>query len=471
MTSPVHYRCHSLQRLARVSTMRKKIRPSPKIGRLILVRHGQSVWNVTDPSRDLTARFTGWADIGLTKQGEDQAVAAGRAIQYAANKGILPSTPDTAHLPKIDVAFCSLLKRAADTMNIILEELHLAEKINRAEFTTNGDDHMYRYKVPLVYSWRLNERHYGSLVGLSKEGAERLFGKVRLTRWRDSWNVPPPPMPLEMVKRWGKENHCQPVTILKRSHNDKENDAINYGDDSIFSSYDGKVTLQQNELKGGRQNELRIMEHGGNRKNKRTLPSGRVFDEPLSDVDVSSMMPASESLRDTYERFLPIWTQGITPYLRAGKTVLLVGHANTIRSILFVVDPEVVRIDNMKKVKIPSALPLVYEFVDKDGGGLLDSTHTNDEANIDIHCENEERKRNNVTFQLNGRKCSDLLPGNVRVLMRPRNLQSEVVNANVNPKKRNFRFDLNGLWVETDETQSVSFCTDVGQIAGEGDIA
>ncbi len=380
---------------------------------------------------------------------------------------MLPSIPDTEHVAKIDVAFCSLLKRASDTMNIILEELHLAEKNTHEKYANNDSYQLYRYKIPLVFSWRLNERHYGSLVGLSKEGAERLFGKVRLTRWRDSWDFPPPPMPLEMVKRWGKENHCQPVTILKKSHNEELKNAISYVDDSVFSPCNGKLTLQQNELKGGKQNELRIVEHGGNRKSRKTLLPGKVFEEPVSDIDISTMMPASESLRDTYERFLPIWTQGITPYLRAGKTVLLVGHANTIRSILFAVDPDVVRIDNMKKVKIPSALPLVYEFVDKDGDGFIDAVYANEEVDNDTHGKNEECRRNS----LNGRKCSKLLPGNVRVLMPFKKQQSEVDNMNMNTKKREVRYELNGLWIETDETQSVSFCTDAGQIAGEGDIA
>ncbi|EED91774.1 hypothetical protein THAPSDRAFT_263035, partial [Thalassiosira pseudonana CCMP1335] len=239
--------------------------------RLVLVRHGQSEWNVTDPTRNLTARFTGWADIGLTQQGKDQAIAAGKAIELA--------RLTTIRVPAIDVAFCSLLRRATDTMNLIL---------NESKRNTNTTQ--YTYNIPIVQSWRLNERHYGALVGLSKSGAERLYGKVRLTRWRDSWDVPPPPMPVEMVKKWGND------------------------DSSATSS--------------------------------------------------SSFMPPSESLRDTFERFLPLWIQGIAPHLRSGRTVLVVGHANTIRSMLFAIDGEVINKENAKSIKVPSALPLVYEFVD-----------------------------------------------------------------------------------------------------------
>lgn len=105
---------------------------------------------------------TGWADIGLTQQGKDQAVAAGRAIKLAAETGILPSKElkihnleghmNKGHFPAIDVAFCSLLKRASDTMNLILNEVHLAEP---SKF--HSDE--YQYHIPVIESWRLNERH------------------------------------------------------------------------------------------------------------------------------------------------------------------------------------------------------------------------------------------------------------------------------------------------------------------------
>ncbi|KAL7550774.1 hypothetical protein ACHAWF_015067 [Thalassiosira exigua] len=406
-------------------------KPQPKIGRLILVRHGQSVWNVTDPTRNLTARFTGWADIGLTQQGKDQAAAAGRAIQSAVRKGILPSKAIAGHasrlIPDIDVVFCSLLKRSTDTMNILLEEIDLAEKSTANVSEEDKGSPKYLYPIPIVQSWRLNERHYGALVGLSKEGAERLYGKVRLTRWRDSWDVPPPPMPLEMVKRWGREEHCQPVTIVKK------------GDSGRMCVFDPASAGMQSK---------KIVEHGG--KTKRKTKS--------ADEENSTFMPPSESLRDTYERFMPLWINGIAPHLREGRTVLVIGHANTIRSMLFAIDGNIVTRENSKKVKIPSALPLIYEFV--DGSGF--DPHEEDSATMyGINNPKSEREPNGG--HVYGRECSSIVPGNLRVL--------KPIATGEKSESKDIQYQLNGTWVETDETHSVSFCTELGRRMGEHEIA
>ena len=443
-----------------------------KIGRLILIRHGQSEWNVTDPTRNLTARFTGWADIGLTQQGKDQAKAAGRAIQLAVKKGILPSkeiTTDSSSdlIPAIDVVFCSLLKRASDTMNIILEEIQLAEKIvakaaptttavasssfsssslsqTRTTATFQERPKLYQYPIPIIQSWRLNERHYGALVGLSKQGAERLYGKVRLTRWRDSWDVAPPPMPIEMVKKWGKEEHCKPVTIVR------------VGDGGRTCIFDPATLGMQTSI---------IQEHGGKKRMKQSSSSldCLVADEEEAHMtanDSSSFMPPSESLRDAYERFLPLWTQGIAKHIRAGRTVLVVAHANTIRSILVAIDGEVATKDNAKKVKIPSALPLVYEFVDGDDAyirlAVEESSEDDDTSMV---------SGSNPSYTFNGIECSGIIPGHLRVLKPPHNSLSNKTNTT------DFRYQLNGTWVETDETKSVSFCTVFGKQMGEQDIA
>lgn len=434
-----------------------------KIGRLILIRHGQSEWNVTDPTRNLTARFTGWADIGLTQQGKDQAKAAGRAIQLAVKKGILPSKDK--FIPSIDVVFCSLLKRASDTMNIILEEIQLAEKIvakatpttaaaatslslsslsqTRTTATIKERPKLYQYPIPIIQSWRLNERHYGALVGLSKQGAERLYGKVRLTRWRDSWDVAPPPMPIEMVKKWGKEEHCKPVTIVR------------VGDGGRTCIFDPATLGMQTSI---------IQEHGGKKRKKQSSSLDcLVADEEEAHTtanDSSSFMPPSESLRDAYERFLPLWTQGIAKHIRAGRTVLVVAHANTIRSILFAIDGEVATKDNAKKVKIPSALPLVYEFVDGDDAyiSLAGEKSSEDDDTSMV-------SGSNPSYKFNGVECSGIIPGNLRVLKPPHNNLTNMTNTT------DFRYQLNGTWVETDETKSVSFCTDLGKQMGEQDIA
>lgn len=122
--------------------------------KLVVVRHGQSVWN-----RD--NRFTGWTDVGLTEQGEAEARLAGRLMREA---GL-----------DFDLAYTSVLKRAIKTLWLALEEL----------------DRMW---IPIEYSWRLNERHYGALQGLNKAETTRRFGKEQVLLWRRSYDTPPPPL-------------------------------------------------------------------------------------------------------------------------------------------------------------------------------------------------------------------------------------------------------------------------------------
>ena len=345
-------------------------------------------------------------------------------------------------MPAIDVAFCSLLKRASDTMNLILNEVHLAEPIQ------SPTDLEYKYHIPIIKSWRLNERHYGALVGLSKEGAERLYGKVRLTRWRDSWDVPPPPMPLIQLKKWDVMAHCQPVTYVNRGKSAAHRDVHDYA---------------------SRASCVKILEYSGkkdkteaNDENKATISN-----DP-KDETLQTFMPASESLCNTYERFLPLWLQGITPHLRAGRTVLVVGHANTIRSMLFAIDPDIVTKENSKQIKIPSALPLVYEFVDAHTSRLMGMIHG------ELNTTKNGHKDGKV--YVNGRECSKIVLGNLRVI-RPSTVRSdqspsEVMHIDETIRsKKEMKYSLNGVWVETEETKSVSFCTEIGKQAGEQDIA
>jgi 2,3-bisphosphoglycerate-dependent phosphoglycerate mutase len=120
--------------------------------RLILVRHGQSQWNLEN-------RFTGWWDVDLTEKGEAEALAAGRLL---AEKDALP-----------DVAFTSVQTRAIRT-------LHLALKA--AE----------RLWIPETKDWRLNERHYGGLTGLNKAETAAKHGDAQVKVWRRSFDTPPP---------------------------------------------------------------------------------------------------------------------------------------------------------------------------------------------------------------------------------------------------------------------------------------
>jgi 2,3-bisphosphoglycerate-dependent phosphoglycerate mutase len=120
--------------------------------RLVLLRHGESVWNREN-------RFTGWTDVDLSEAGLEEARAAGRLLR--------------AEGFEFDLTFTSVLKRAIRTLWIALEE-------------------MDRLWLPVEKSWRLNERHYGALQGLNKAETAAKFGEAQVLAWRRSYDTPPP---------------------------------------------------------------------------------------------------------------------------------------------------------------------------------------------------------------------------------------------------------------------------------------
>jgi len=119
---------------------------------LILVRHGQSQWNLEN-------RFTGWWDVDLTEKGVDEARAAGRLLL---EKNVLPT-----------IAFTSVQLRAIRTLHLALEEAG-------------------RAWIPEIKDWHLNERHYGGLTGLDKQETREKHGEEQVHVWRRSFDVPPP---------------------------------------------------------------------------------------------------------------------------------------------------------------------------------------------------------------------------------------------------------------------------------------
>jgi 2,3-bisphosphoglycerate-dependent phosphoglycerate mutase len=125
-------------------------------GKLILLRHGQSTWNVEN-------LFTGWHDVDLSDQGRKEAAQGGREL--------LREKID------INIAFTSVLKRAIRTLWIALDEM----------------DRMW---IPVERSWRLNERHYGALQGLNKAQTVEQHGEAQVKIWRRSYDVPPPALDL-----------------------------------------------------------------------------------------------------------------------------------------------------------------------------------------------------------------------------------------------------------------------------------
>ena len=123
------------------------------MSKLILTRHGQSVWNADN-------KFTGWVDVDLSDRGREEARKSGELL----NKLNI----------KIDISYTSYLKRAIETLTIILKSIGLSMKFNTA--------------------WELNERHYGSLTGLNKEETKKKVGEEQFKKYRRSWDIAPPPM-------------------------------------------------------------------------------------------------------------------------------------------------------------------------------------------------------------------------------------------------------------------------------------
>jgi 2,3-bisphosphoglycerate-dependent phosphoglycerate mutase len=129
--------------------------------KIVLVRHGQSTWNLEN-------RFTGWTDVGLTEQGMAEAHTAGQLLRE--NKFTF------------DIAYTSVLKRALQTLWIILQEMDLEW-------------------IPVVNAWQLNERHYGALQGLNKAETAKEYGEAQVKIWRRSYDVPPPAL------EWNDSRH------------------------------------------------------------------------------------------------------------------------------------------------------------------------------------------------------------------------------------------------------------------------
>jgi 2,3-bisphosphoglycerate-dependent phosphoglycerate mutase len=213
--------------------------------RLILVRHGQSQWNLEN-------RFTGWWDVDVTEVGAAEASAAGALLKA---KGVLPT-----------LAFTSLQTRAIKTLHLVLESAGLLW-------------------IPEVKDWRLNERHYGGLTGLDKAETAAKHGDEQVKVWRRSFDTPPPPL-------------------------------------EAGSAFD---------LSG---------------------------DPRYAGIDI----PATESLKDTIARVLPYYEGTIAPALKAGETVIVAAHGNSLRALVKHLSG--ISDADITGVEIPTGQPIVYELDD-----------------------------------------------------------------------------------------------------------
>lgn len=227
---------------------------------LILLRHGQSQWNLEN-------RFTGWVDVDLSEQGVAEAGAAGRLMR---DEGLA-----------FDVIHTSLLKRAIRTMQLATAEM----------------DQLW---VDVRRHWRLNERHYGALQGLNKAETTAKHGEEQVHIWRRSYDIPPPEMA---------------------------------ADD----------------------------------------PGHPRADRRYADLDPKAL-PGTESLKLTLERVLPYWHDAIAPDLRAGKTVLVAAHGNSLRALVKYLDG--ISDDEITGLNIPTGIPLRYTL--DDALNVVDSGYLGD---------------------------------------------------------------------------------------------
>ena len=216
--------------------------------KLVLLRHGQSQWNLDN-------RFTGWVDVDITEAGRAEALAAGKLMK---DEGL-----------RFDVAHTSVLKRAIRTLDTALDVMDL----------------MW---IPVHKTWRLNERHYGSLQGLDKAETTARHGEAQVKIWRRSYDVPPPPM--------------------------DDNDPNHPRKDPRYAKLDAKV------------------------------------------------LPATESLKTTLDRVLPYWHDAIAPQLKAGQTVLVAAHGNSLRALYKYLNN--VSESEIVELNIPTAIPLLFELDD-----------------------------------------------------------------------------------------------------------
>ena len=178
--------------------------------KVILVRHGQSLWN-------LEKRFTGWVDVDLTDNGKLEAKKSGELIKK--------------EQLNIDLYYCSFQLRAKNTLKIIQDELNDHKEVKEA--------------------WQLNERHYGALTGLNKDEMKIKIGKEKVHQFRRSWNLRPDPLE--------KTNPFHPLNIetYKEIPKDKIPDT-----ESLKDTYERVIEFYKNEIENNKGKSILISAHG-----------------------------------------------------------------------------------------------------------------------------------------------------------------------------------------------------------------
>ena len=177
------------------------------MSKLILTRHGQSVWNAEN-------RFTGWVDVDLSEKGISEAKKSGQLIKKLKIN--------------IDKSYTSFLKRAIKTLEIVLKENNL--------------------KLELNTSWEINERHYGSLTGLNKEETKKEIGEDQFKKYRRSWDIAPPPM--------SKNDKNQ--FLFGSLNNNIPKDKVPFTE-SLKNTYHRVIPFYENKIKPDLQNNKNVL--------------------------------------------------------------------------------------------------------------------------------------------------------------------------------------------------------------------
>ena len=208
--------------------------------KLILTRHGQSIWNAEN-------RFTGWVDVDLSDKGIDEAEKSGQII-----KDLNIS---------IDISYTSYLKRAIKTLTTILKKNNLELKFNTA--------------------WQLNERHYGSLTGLNKEETKKKIGEEQFKRYRRSWDISPPAMEekSEYQNLFSPLNASIPVGMVPFT-------------ESLKDTYDRVVPFYEKEIKENLQKNKNILISAhGNSLRAMMIELGMYKPEEISSIELPTGSP------------------------------------------------------------------------------------------------------------------------------------------------------------------------------------
>ena len=178
------------------------------MSKLVLVRHGESVWNKEN-------KFTGWTNVELSEKGIEEAKEAGRKLR---ENGFT-----------FDLAYTSLLKRANDTLNYILLELDLYNKID------------------VIKTYKLNERHYGVLQGLNKTETKEKYGEEQVHIWRRSYDVRPPKLEVTDIRFPGNDDIYKDVPLnelpLTESLHDVYDRVIPYYKENIVPNLDKDIII------------------------------------------------------------------------------------------------------------------------------------------------------------------------------------------------------------------------------------